>query len=1021
MLNRRNPDISAREFVLNFFEGDTQTTPQLTDILIAGLRKGYHRKDLWRQIVSLSADTAIQRKWSHWAAVNDREEIRLRLKVLRETDILDDSLVEFVLFFFRASDPVLYQLSAIVVGREMENHPALKEYLLRYCKHRNISLDEPVRLNNQRSRRRVLLVMASRLANDSDGRSFPFPVDMSTSADLIDADISILFLSCSLILEGGWPDCSEYAASLFNDRFTMKRHIRDRSLVRNAGILMEHLKQYGKHAGDLFHLCFDHVLDQYNQAGHLATRLQALFLLDELMESSMHLGLEFKGAGSGSTRQGRFNRFLEIRLRHWAYSVQKSYEPHEDVETSGRDSITDILHSSNIHEEPEEQYRVFAETVHRLADEGSWRTFTVEERCYRAFFLIDFSIHSASFDPEEIILLFQSNGMTERAEQSELSQKRTQSQSLLSPIMKRLLELEPSLSRHLFDPQLIHRLADFELLPALIPTGADPDFLSILADAVEHQFRLQLAVNPAFNPDHYLYLLTIRRPSARFYRNLLELCSGREYKRINGEAYPLYTLTEELLKEITSDPGNYIPPHTPFWDGLNHIRNKLTEMAGESNLLNLLAGLETEMHGTGAEQLREGITLHDLLEIVQPPDAVWHRAGEPSFTMQSGKQIIERDEQLAEKLKSKTMLLAPATLHSGFIVGEAVQSIEYLLEQMGDTLLPLLGVTEARLFERVLEAASIRLREWSGAFSEAARIWSGRKTENSDTIPGTLFELINKTENRYVREKLFGIVMDTLTQECHNSGDSWLNRYHLLRKTAKTGSKHDAAGQVSESRNERFAGLWKELALEAMEKKAEARVVQLVKEKEFESIRRRDDVREVLGEIKQWCFGRYDFHHALLCNREINPTKIPFTGILKTAGEYAGYFARVWIALLAGVIFMFDFGDAWTELAEIGDVGGVIFAFGFGVAGTFLYVWIDLRKKTEHIMGDPFVWVSTIGRVGLFLMITFLYTVLVVCLFWYMFSNTDQVVHGEYAPLHLLSWTGFALFVGVFLGLIGRD
>jgi hypothetical protein len=44
-----------------------------------------------------------------------------------------------------------------------------------------------------------------------------------------------------------------------------------------------------------------------------------------------------------------------------------------------------------------------------------------------------------------------------------------------------------------------------------------------------------------------------------------------------------------------------------------------------------------------------------------------------------------------------------------------------------------------------------------------------------------------------------------------------------------------------------------------------------------------------------------------------------------------------------------------------------------------------------------------------------------VCLFWYMFSNTGQVIHGTYAPLHLLSWTGFALFVGVFLGLIGKD
>jgi hypothetical protein len=105
---------------------------------------------------------------------------------------------------------------------------------------------------------------------------------------------------------------------------------------------------------------------------------------------------------------------------------------------------------------------------------------------------------------------------------------------------------------------------------------------------------------------------------------------------------------------------------------------------------------------------------------------------------------------------------------------------------------------------------------------------------------------------------------------------------------------------------------------------------------------------------------------------------------------------------------------------EEGDFGGVMFAFSFGVAGAFLYVWTDIKKNTVHNRGDPFQWISVFGRVTFFLVATFTYTILVVCLFWYMFSGTDQVVHGEYAPLHILSWTGFALFAGIFLGLIGR-
>lgn len=1022
MLKQKRPEKNTHDFVRSFFESGNQLPALLTDILQEGLKNGYHKPELWKNIAALSSDTAVLRSWSEWASVNDREEIRLRLKVLSETGSMDESLVDFILFFFRASDPVLYQLSAIILGQQMENYQALKEYFVRYCKDRNISPDVPVHLNNQRSRRRVLLVLASKLASGNGAFEYPFPFGMDSFTDMSDADISILFLCCSIILEGGWPDCREYSSALIKHRFTIARPVRDRNLVRNAGILMTQLKQYGEHSGDLFHLCFEFVMDQYNRSRYFANRLQSLFLMDELMQSSVLLGLEFRGAGSGSSRQGRFSRFLEIRLLSWAISYQKKVEPFHDSEFSGRDSIVDILHQTNHHEEPEELYRVYADTIYRLSDEALWRTFTVEERSYRAFFLIDMSIHSWYLDSEEVSLLLESNGLIPRADKAYRSNRGNLSaKSILSPVLKHLLELEPSLTRYLFDPQLIHRLSDHALLPALIPTAADPDFLPILADAVEHQLRLQLAVNPSFHPDHYLYLLTIRRPSPRFYRNLLELCIGREYKRIDGSSYPLYSLLEDLLKQITTDEVKSNHSITPFWDGLRKFRNKLTEMSGESDLFTLLGRLENELHGTGAEQLREGITLHDLLEIVQPAGDLWYRAGEPSFTGQSGNQIIERDQQLVKAIKNKTNQLIPETLDSGFIAGEAVQSLEKLLEQLGESLLPILGEYEAKLFEKILQNTQFLLQEWGDAYSCASQIWEGRYKVEKNNPRDQLFEWLGETENPAVSKKLFGVIWETLEEECFQSGDSWLNRYNLLQWASMKGGKHYYNNHLSDSLNDRLAGLWKELALEAMDKKTEARVVQLLKAGEFEQIRRREDVRDLLGDIKRWCFIRYDYHHALQCNREINPSKNPLSGILKTTGEFTGHFAQVWVALLVGVIFMFDFGDPWTELAEIGDFAGVMFVFILGVAGTFFYVWFDLSKKTEHIKNDPFVWVSTLGRVGFFLMITFIYTALMVCLFWYMFSGTDQVVHGEYAPLHLLSWTGFALFVGVFLGLIGRD
>ncbi|MCC5907686.1 MAG: hypothetical protein JJU13_15845 [Balneolaceae bacterium] len=1003
------------EFILSEMDNSDSSGVYVTRILSKGQKQGFHRKEIWTEVVSLFSDKGAQKSWGNWASLSDREEIRLRLKVLNETSTLDESLTDFILFFFRASDPVLYQLSSIVLGREMENNSRLNTYFEQYCKKRNIPADTSVRLNNQRSRRRALLVRASWLINRSNG-SDPFPLDIEEVSGLSDSDISITFLSCSLLLEGGQPRCREYAVKLLKHRFSDQKPIRDRNLVRNAGILIVRLKAHGELAGELFHHCFDCALNQYNQADQLATKLQSLFLLDELMETSIHLGLEFTGLDGGQTRQGRFNRFLQSRLSHWARVNQKKYEPQDDTQPAYSISIVDQLYRSNIHEEPEEEYRIFAESVHSFSDASRWRTFTVEERTYRAFYLIDFCIHSEWTEPEELLLLFISNGLFNKLKPIELPES-DQLKTALSTIIKRLMELEPSLSRTLFDPQLIHRLADHELLPALIPTGFDPDFLPILADAVEHQVRFLLATDADFKPDHYIYLLTIRRPGASFYRYMLELCSDREYKCTNGELYPL----QQVLKYLNRDNTDKTQNPTPFWTALEQLRKKLKLLRDETDPVQLLQGIEGELRGTGAEQLRVGITLHDLLEMVQPSDRAWYRAGLPPFTTQKGNEIVARDQILADALKTKTALLDPKNLNSGFEIGETAQAINKQLDQIRQHILPLLGLAEAGMFGGLLDESTDKVQEWEQVFSQALIIWNERELKGSDDVHNQLVDLLLETDNSSIREKLFFVIRDTLTEEASDKKDSWLHQYELTKWAAGAANKVKADKIISPLWGQALQTFWKQLADEAMDQNAEARVVQLMKAPELASIRKREDARQVLDEIKVWCLNRYDAYHALQCNREMNPSWNPGAGIFKTAREYTSHFARVWLALLIGVIFMFDFGDPWTELAEIGDVGGVIFAFVFGVAGTFLYVWIDLRKRTVYLKNDPFGWISTFGRLFLFLGVTFIYTGLMVCLFWYMFSSTDQVVHGEYAPLHLLSWTGFALFVGVFLGLIGRN
>jgi hypothetical protein len=988
--------------------------PMLTEILSKGQRAGYHRMEIWSALLKTFSEPERQQPWSEWTRLNDREEIRLRLKVLLQVGQADASLDDFITFFFRASDPVLYQLSAVVLGREMNVRPELRDYFAAYCSKRGVKAGEPVRLNNQRNRRRILLTMCASAAFGDSGEAVSFALYEHPYSELTDSDISILFSSVSLLMEherGG--NATEYVKTLLRNRFEDDRKIRDRNLVRNTGILLHRLQEAGEPIGELFNLCFNRVLTQYNQAASFASRLQALLLMDELMESSVHVGLTFSGSNRGDDSGGRFNRFLKCRLAYWAYMHHRQIDIGEEEAVYDSGSVVDRVFRLVPHENQERQYRVFGEEIHLLSDLSRWRTYSLEERTYRAFFLVDYSLHPEVFDGEELYLLLESNGYLEHIH--EQRHREGVVKNPLSPVMNRLLEAEPSVSRELFDPQLIHRLDSPGLLPALIPTAADSELLPVLADAVEHQIRFQLATDPSFNPDHFLYLITIRDPNPRFYRYLAELTAEREYHHAQTGPYSLH----DTARYLAGGTEKASKESLPFWEVLLSSHQDLRETAGSGDLFETLKVIVRELKGTGSEKARKGITLHDLLDIVQPGSGPWYRKGSPPMTSQSGRTVADRLTAIAGKLEEKSAKIRPDTFGDSFLVSETVQSMERSLEMVREEMIPLLGTAEAGLFEKLAERCMILLRQWEEIYNEASAI-----VNQAGDITGRRRALALasiRPEDGAVQQTLVSMFIESeLEKYGFESDEAWLKRFEFLEWAASLQEMTAAADEASLYWHGRLEEIWKELAEEAMQRNAEARVVQLIRNKAFGEIRKSRTGREVLDEVKRWCFNRYDFHHAHLCNVETGGVQMG-ASLLRTFREYSGHFARVWLALFIGVIFMFDFGDPWTELAEIGDVGGVLFAFTFGVAGTFLYVWTDLRKNTVHLQGDPFQWVSVFGRVAFFLIVTLVYTALVVMLFWYMFSSTDQVVHGEYAPLHLLSWTGFALFVGVFFGLIGKS
>lgn len=986
----------------------------IRSVLSAGQKRGLHRNDLWKLILEYFNTAENQKAWSDWENLNDREEIRLRLKILQQVGELDASLTGFIQFFFRASDPILYQLSAKVMGREMGRFHELREYFQNYCVKRNVSVIEPIKLNNQRIRRRILLVLSASFLDKENNKTAPLPLAFQDSSGLSDPDLSILLISCGLLLQAGRHDCVDYAVQILENRFKSAAPIKDRNLIRNAGILIDQLKSADVDAKPLFGHCAESVLDQQGRANSFADRLQALLLIDELVESSVVLQHPISVPGPE-----KLNTFINSRSLYWSFYHKKSAIKTPRQEEFQNLTFFERIHQAAPYENYQDHYHLFAESVTVLSSEQKWRTLPVDERAYYAFFQIDFSIHTEVSDEEELYLLLKSSGFIEGETDSKKIPK-----TPLSPIIRKLITLEPSLNRQLFDPQLIHRLDDPDLLPVLLPTSTDSEFLPMLADAVEHQVRFRLATEQSFNPEHYLYLLTVRRPHYKFYRHLAELSQGREYLSIEKVSFPLYDVALSLAEKASDNEQELLKrvDSTNFGAVLSGLREDLRKLKDESDPQKLLRGVVSQLRGTGAEEVREGITLQDLIEIVQPHNSRWCRAGDPPYTSKSGHEITERILSISDKLSDKINKTEQAVLNSNFRISETVQGIERYINILRDEFVPLLGSTEAKAFDQVLLESSSKMRSWDAAYGSAVQIWENRAHTDQQDVKSALLNMVSAIENEAIQLKILSIVMDTLLLDCDTEADSgWLKKYELLEWAAENKTPEFGNEQSQLLWHQIRVSLWGQLVNEAMDRNAEARVVQLIKVETFSEIRNHLDSKSLLEKIKVWCFNRYDIFHAMRCNNLINDSLSSLRNGIKTCTQFGGHFARVWLALLVGVIFMFDFGDPWFELAEIGDVGGVIFAFSFGVAGTFLYVWSDLRKKTVYLKGDPFQLATIFSRVTIFLAITFVYTALVVCLFWYMFSSTDQVVHGEYAPLHLLSWTGFALFVGVFFGLIGRE
>jgi len=1002
-----------------------EESPQLSDLMTKGAALGIPLQQLKKVLFSECEKKDVQKKWSNWSTVTDREEVRLRLLAINSFEKIDPALVPFVLFYFRASDSVLYQTAAQIVGKHLTEQPEIQNYIAAYLRERKIDPARPVELNGQRNRRRLLILFAACYKYkgpqiELDGKSLTIapPLDGISSGELSSKnrlDYSAIMLAGSL-LTGMAQGLDE---KVIKNLLKMPDTVSDRNIIRNWGLLLNESKLSESEKSIIIEEALSKTKYKYDEAETYSAKLHLLYKADEILRSAVFVLQGQTDKLLADADRTDLLQFYRIRLAHWSSREINPVEKIHSVHT-GSKFLSQVTASSLTNRD---QASLFVSMLQSVQNEQSWRLQTLEERVWKTFFLIDFSIFNHFVSTYEMRQLL--SGLYAETEFSD--NDRLRSMSPLSIIIRRLLHFEQSARGTITDGRLIHKVADEKLLLALLPSGINSELLPVFADAFEHQIRLLMKTDSSFNPDQYLYKITIREPHPNFYRFLTELVPERRYgsdeSREESFRLKLEYLSADKSQINSGSESNKHFKISGFWSSVEKIRERLEQQLESDDLFSLLSHLQHEIDGTGQELISPTATLHDLLNIIHEGEEQWLRSGFPAYWNRSASVLNNRLQQLNRQFKSDIEKLKPETLTGVSEAGEAAQRIRETIREVEQIIAPSLGAKEAALFSGLKNRSGELLQDWIQLLTSADSEWHNydeHKPGEQHNLWNTLFKTAAASQNSYTRKELLQISLNTVIQQ-RDSGrkKTWFLRYQFLVWAAQ--NPPSEAEEEIRYWQKLLTKLWSEMLHEAMDQKQEARVVQLVKAPELKQVRRTESVTPVLENVKTWCFDRYDLLHAFICNREINPEINFVTNRWKTLREYFGHFSQVWIALLVGVIMMFDFGDPWTELAEIGDVGGVIFTFVLGVGGTYLYVFADLRKKVNLVKSDPFQWASQFGRVGLFLGITLTFTVLVVLLFYYMFYNTDHVVHGVYAIWHIMAWTGFALFVGVFFGLIGKS
>ncbi len=997
-----------------------------------------------------------------WTNVLDRDELTARLEVLHAAGAWDESLAPFVTFFFRASVADLYQPAALALGRHLHHSPALREYFRRFAGDRGIALDRPIQLNGTRPARRVLLALAA--ASGTDVAELELTRDpIARQGEQVEipenaADLSIVLLALQ-VLRDARPDESalDEVCQGTLERITQLPLERvSRATVQRFGELLPACrdaaapiwqKQYEREVAALRSL----------PAGRFGRRVGGLCRIDDLLR---HLAAWPHDRAEALVRdmaeRSPHDPAAHFALARWSLwrarqqaegppaveplpegrpapgplTVRSVLKRIEALAHDGREN--DQLQDDELFSRPvsEHQLSLVDDLSRTLAQREAWLSHSEGERALYAMLLLDLVQH----DPRPPAQLT-SRLIQQGIDAGGVHEPDGDGSDTAATLLVRLLTWEPPGAEELIDVRTLHRIDDARTLLALLPSRRTSPLLSGLVDAFEHQLRWKLRHDEHFSPERFLALLEIREPHRSFFPALATLCEGRTFRRTDGTVVDVLSMVERHAEESTT-----IGTDDAFGRSLARLCERLQSLLEERDA-DLPALLErmAETIGEAAEgQPGRPGTVLGVLHALHGEQRPVLQDGYPAW---SDRSLSRWQRELApDLLRIKTLAhtLVPPDWRSGDEVREAVASLRSMLESHLIHLARSLPRFEAVQLRRVQVQVDAALHAWGEAVDQILGRWpeSVLRTHqiNFDAC-ATVFAEIGRIEHDLLRDHLVRIFWQSLrhwaTERATGTVDAWaLERELLDQSLSRELHEADEAASTTywtEADRARMThsqvALWCDLASRATERNEEQRVLQLAEAEAYAPLRTHIVATDTVRHVRQWCLDRYLLRSSAALRNDLRrQAGKPRRGLLTEYGAFFGNFSAVWLAMLIGAIFMLDFGDAWTDMADpdIADVRGITITFLIGLGGAFGYIVWNLRRKSGLSPGEA-SWPrrrTQLARASAFAGLCLIYTLLVVTGMWWLLSRTDAVVEGVWAIGHIIVWAGFAMFAGVFLGLL---